>query len=330
MPAAIVQHLYYSKPYAFHRLHSLAPQGYSEPESARLDLQHQIFIHALGGALSPRAKEAVKTSRIKTVLELATGTGSWVSSALNEIRQLAPPGQSVSIVATDVTQYETWPAAEQAAGGAITFLADVDILDNTVLASLKRVYTNDRGFDLVHFRHIAIFVPAEKWEGLMDSVISLVAPGGLLQHEAFDTHHNAHTVAPPLSTFFMEFTLPMLAHMGKMPESSSLFADWCVQRRMGPVDSHTAPAYGRHSGLKVGADFEQGERTTALIRQNVQVMTANWVTFAVAKLGLEREEAQRRVDELRESLDADTHEFDDRIFAKMVVAQKTGLSKDLF
>jgi hypothetical protein len=229
-----------------------------------------------------------------------------------------------------VARYETWPGAEHVAGGAITFVADVDILDNTVLAALKRDYTNDRGFDLVHFRHVAIFVPAAKWEGLMDSVISLVAPGGLLQHEAFDTHHNAHTVAPPLSTFFNEFTMPMLAHLGKMPESSSRFAEWCVQRGMGPVDSYTAPAYGRYSGLKVGADREQRERTIALIHQNVQVMTANWVAFAVAKLGITQEEAQRRVDELRESLDADTHEFDDRIFAKMIVAQKTGLNQNLF
>lgn len=82
---------------------------------------------------------------MKTVLELAVRTGTWVFPTLAEIRQLAPPGQPVSIVATNVGKYETWAERAEAADVAVTFVADVDILDNGALAK-RRAHDSQLGW----------------------------------------------------------------------------------------------------------------------------------------------------------------------------------------
>lgn len=263
-------------------------QGYSQEESERLDIQHQFTLDAFDGStLSDLAKQAAKEGRIKTILDVATGTGSWAVDALKEVRSLSPPDVGeITVVGLDIAANEEWPRHT-----GVQF-EQADIFDLDQLKAIRDRYTGGAGFDLVHVRYVQVVVPAEHWPSTAQTFVSLVKPNCVLQHEEVDFGLMARNNIGPVATLMGYFASPAHTQTGKLPEVGHQLAEWYTRAGLFPVHDFVTANLGPASGPKYGVSEDKMKRSGAYQDYMANYLPSLWLKAGAPRMGLSERDAQ--------------------------------------
>ena len=127
------------------------------PEAHRLDFQHHL-LHAIlqGNSLAPIGID------IKTILDVATGTGRWA----HEMARAFPAARVVGLDMEAPTQPTSIPPS------------NYEFVQRNLFAGLPFF---DQSFDLVHMRFLVLVLPAKQWPFVVSELVRVTRPGGFVE-----------------------------------------------------------------------------------------------------------------------------------------------------
>ena len=163
-------------------------------ETARLSFQDRLLARDMGGALP----EYSDLSHVRSILDLACGTGGWVLD-------VAWAYPKIDVVGIDVSQRTVAYALAQARGQG---------LDNArfqTMNILRPLNFPDNTFDLINARLLFAVVPPLYWPQLLEECHRILRPGGVLRLTEWEFSFLSSTAYERLVTLFVQ----ALDFMGK-------------------------------------------------------------------------------------------------------------------
>lgn len=134
-------------------------------ESRRLKDQHEILLKAAGGYIP--VPLSVQVDDISAILDIGTGNAQWLLG----LRQSG-------IIASDVELYGVDISDRMMPGDEVEkqFGLNLKVLD--LCEPLPSHWTQK--FDLIHGRHVLIWIDPRKWPTVLDNLKQALKPGGTL------------------------------------------------------------------------------------------------------------------------------------------------------
>lgn len=208
--------------------------GHSASEAQRLDKQHVFFRRVVDDhLLSPTLDNAIRSGKIRRILDIGTGTGIWCFDAAAELQAMHVPAP-VEFVGVDVAENEHWklhhtyPAGIQNSKDAYANIS-LQVADLNDDAAMSKLADQHGPFDLINSRMMISAVKAGKWPKYIARIFKLLRPSGYVQlFEADMINSNAgrndSTVAEALA-----ITHAVYNGQGLDPETAVNLADWLFQ-----------------------------------------------------------------------------------------------------
>lgn len=137
----------------------------SKEELTRLTFQDQLITTAMGGVLP----EHPDPTRLKRVLDIGCGSGSWIIEAAKQY-----PG--MSLIGVDISPRMVNYAREQAAARGVSQRTEFLVMDALRVLEFRPEY-----FDLVNLRFGVSFVRTWDWPNLLSEMQRVTRPGGIVR-----------------------------------------------------------------------------------------------------------------------------------------------------
>lgn len=134
-------------------------------ELVRLTLQDHLLTMSMGGVLP----EQTKPDTFQRVLDIGSGSGSWVIEA-------AQTYPTMSLIGIDINPRMVEYANEQAHIHRVSDRAEFQVMD-----ALKKLDFQDESFDLVNLRFGISYLRTWDWPELLSEMLSIIRSGGVVR-----------------------------------------------------------------------------------------------------------------------------------------------------
>jgi ubiquinone/menaquinone biosynthesis C-methylase UbiE len=138
----------------------------SQEELSRLKVQDQMITAAMGGVLP----EQTDTSSFHHVLDVGSGSGSWVIEAAKTYSTMT------RVVGVDISQRMIKYACTQAESQGLQDRVEFHVMD-----VLRMLEFADSSFDLVNLRFGGSFLRSWDWPKLLSELLRVTRPGGMVR-----------------------------------------------------------------------------------------------------------------------------------------------------
>ena len=151
----------------------------NEQELARLTVQDRMITSLMGGVLP----EQDDTSRLRRVLDVGCGSGSWVI----ETAQAYP---EMMVFGIDISQRMVHHAREQAAIYHVAERVEFHVMDALRMLEFPHAY-----FDLINLRFGVSFMRTWDWPKLLVEMMRVTCPGGVIRLTDNEIVHQSNSLA---------------------------------------------------------------------------------------------------------------------------------------
>jgi ubiquinone/menaquinone biosynthesis C-methylase UbiE len=151
----------------------------NEQELARLTVQDRMITSLMGGVLP----EQDDPSRLRRVLDVGCGSGSWVI----ETAQAYP---EMMLFGIDISQRMVHHAREQATIYHVAERVEFHVMDALRMLEFPHTY-----FDLVNLRFGVSFMRTWDWPKMLDEMLRVTRPGGVIRLTDNEIVHQSNSLA---------------------------------------------------------------------------------------------------------------------------------------